>query len=114
MAHVLDYVKSHGGTPPEDFRSWQVEVFPGQKEKPLESLPGRFVERLESEVEGSMIDLSPTKLVFLVGFLLFHDPEIRARLDLMLFFRLSHDVAKERRMARQGTSFGRQKAILRI
>jgi len=34
--------------------------------------------------------------------LLFHDPEIRAKLDLMLFFRLSHDVAKERRMARQG------------
>jgi len=65
MAQVL---KSHGGIPPEDFRSWQVEVFPGQKEKALESLPGRFVQRLESKVEGSMIDLSPTKLVVLDGY----------------------------------------------
>lgn len=102
MAQVLDHMKSHGGVPPEDFKSWQVEVFPAQEEKALKSVPRSLVEGLKSEVEGSRIDLSLTKLVVLDGFLLFHNLEIRARLDLMLFFRLRHDVAKERRMARQG------------
>lgn len=101
MAQVLEHMKSHDGMPPEDFKSWQDDVFPGQEEKALKTAPERLIESLKFEVERSEIDIS-TKLVLLDGFLLFHNPDIRKRLDLMLFFRLSHDVAKQRRFSRQG------------
>jgi nicotinamide/nicotinate riboside kinase len=57
---------------------------------------------LKSEVERSGLTFSETKIVILDGFLLFHDAEIRKRLDMMFFFGLSHDVTKERRFSRQG------------
>jgi nicotinamide/nicotinate riboside kinase len=101
MAQVLDHIKSHEGIPPEDFKSWQDDVFPGQEEKALKTVHADLIETLKFEVERSGIDAS-TKLVLVDGFLLFHNAEIRKRLDLMLFFRLSHDVAKERRFSRQG------------
>jgi nicotinamide/nicotinate riboside kinase len=102
MAQVLDHMKSHDGIPPEDFKSWQDDVFPGQDEKALRTVPTAVIQSLRSEVSQSGLDFSSTKLVILDGFLLFRNPEIRRRLDLKLFFRLSHDVAKERRFRRQG------------
>ena len=101
MAQVLDHMRSHDGIPPGDFKSWQDDVFPGQEQKALKNVPKILIDNLRSEVELSRIDTS-MKLVVLDGFLLFHDPEIRRRLDLMLFFRLSHDVTKQRRFSRQG------------
>lgn len=43
-----------------------------------------------------------TRVVIVEGFLLYHDPAVRERLDWKLFLRLSHDTAKSRRFSRQG------------
>ena len=102
MARVLDHMRSHDGIPPADFKSWQDEVFPGQEEKALKIVSMELIDNLKSKVQKSGVDLQATKLVILDGFLLFQNPEIRKRLDLKLFFRLSHDVAKARRFSRQG------------
>ena len=102
MAQVLDHMKGCNGLPPADFKSWQDDVFPGQREKALETVPKALIQSLRAETRRSGLDFSSSKVVILEGFLLFHNAEIRKRLDLKLFFRLSHDVAKERRFRRQG------------
>jgi nicotinamide/nicotinate riboside kinase len=102
MCRALDHMSSHDGLPPDDFESWQDEVFPGQEEKALKTVPNHLIRDVKSEISRPGLDLGETKFVILDGFLLFHNPEVRKRLDLRMFFRLSHDVAKERRFSRQG------------
>jgi nicotinamide/nicotinate riboside kinase len=105
MAEVLDYMKQHNGIPPPDFKSWQDDVFPGQEEKALKTVPTSLLEDLRIEVQNSGFDVQSERLVFVDGFLLYQNPEIRKRLDLRSFFRLSHKVAKERRFTRPGYGF---------
>jgi hypothetical protein len=40
----------HNGLPPEDFKSWQDEVFPGQEEKSLLTVPKEVVDNLRDQV----------------------------------------------------------------
>jgi nicotinamide/nicotinate riboside kinase len=107
MTSVLDHMRSHGGLPPEDFKSWQDEVFPGQEEKALLTVPKGVVDNLRDQVfTKENIDVKAFKLVLVDGFLLYQNPAIRERLDVKLFFRLSYKVAKERRFTRQGYGSG--------
>lgn len=102
MAKVLDHMKGHNGLPPEDFKSWQDEVFPGQEEKASLTISKEVVDNLKLQVAKENLDFKSIKLVFVDGFLLYQNPIIRERLDVKLFFRLSYKVAKERRFTRQG------------
>ena len=102
MAEVLDHMKQHDGIPPSDFKSWQDDVFTGQEKKALRTVPTRLLDELKLEVQQSGFDGQSTRLVFVDGFLLYQNPEIRKRLDLLLFFRLSRGVAKKRRFTRPG------------
>ena len=107
MCEILDYMKIHNGRLPEDFKSWQADVFPGQQRKATELVSKQLVEKTRTKAQqeqrlaahGSSIF---PRLVLLEGFLLYHDPRIRDRLDLCLFLRLSHATAKQRRFSRQG------------
>jgi nicotinamide/nicotinate riboside kinase len=97
MSEVLDYMKLHDATPPFDFKSWQEEVFPGRQERALATVPAEVIEKLKTKVQNC----GDTRLVIVDGFLLYHHPANRKRLDIKLFFRLSHKVTKERRFSRQ-------------
>jgi hypothetical protein len=50
MANILDHMRGHIGLPPEDFKSWQDEVFPGQEEKSLLTVPKEVVDNLRDQV----------------------------------------------------------------
>lgn len=103
IANVLDHMRGHNGLPPEDFKSWQDEVFPGQEEKALLIVPKEVVVNLRDQVlSKENLDFKSLKLVLADGFLLYQNSSSRERLDVKLFFRLSHGVAKERRFTRQG------------
>lgn len=68
MAHVLDHMKSHDGIPPEDFQSWQDDVFPGQEEKALKGVSGSLIEGIKLELKQPGGELSLTKLVIWAAF----------------------------------------------
>ncbi|KAJ5923269.1 nicotinamide riboside kinase 1 [Penicillium verhagenii] len=110
LGETLDYMKSHHGRLPEDFKSWQADVFPKQQMKAIELVPTELMENMRAKVQqahrlsgqDSSRDLLTTTIVFVDGFLLYHEPSIRDRLDLRLFLRLSHETAKKRRFTRQG------------
>jgi nicotinamide/nicotinate riboside kinase len=103
MANILDHMRGHIGLPPEDFKSWQDEVFPGQEEKSLLTVPKEVVDNLRDQVfTEENLNLKSIKLVLVDGFLLYQNPAVRERHDVKLFFRLSHKIAKERRFTRQG------------
>ncbi|KAE8445892.1 hypothetical protein EG329_012671 [Mollisiaceae sp. DMI_Dod_QoI] len=80
MAQVLDHMKLHGGVPPLDFKSWQEEVFPGQEEKALSTVPSTLVAQLREHVQRSGVHDQATPLIIVDGFLLYQNPIIRARL----------------------------------
>ena len=78
-------------------------MFPDQEGIALKLLSNlEMVEMLRVEVEQSGFNSTEMRLVFVDGYLLYNNPTIRQMLDVKLFFRLSHKVAKERRFTRQG------------
>jgi len=107
---VLDQIRSSGNLP-NDYRSWFQEnvmtIDEGQTrardtlggEASLEHLKALLNDSL-SRVKSSTKLWCPPRLVILDGFVLYHDREIRRRLDVMLFLRLSKATAKTRRLAR--------------
>lgn len=103
MGEVLDFVKGNGGRTPGDFESWQADVFAGQVEKALELAGDEVVIEMRKEVEGSGVlggSGQGVRMVIIEGFMLYNVPEIRERLDVRLFVRLSHGESKRRRMSR--------------
>ena len=106
MAQVLDYVKANAGKTPPDFKSWQSDVFPGQKELALRLVRPSLITELRQKVQTSGIDFDveneKLRIVLVEGMMLYNIPEIRKRLDIRLFLRISHDLAKSRRMSRLG------------
>ncbi|KAJ5765692.1 nicotinamide riboside kinase 1 [Penicillium odoratum] len=110
LGETLDYMKSHNGRLPDGFKSWQADVFPNLRLKAIELAPVELMENMRAKVQqaqrlaghNSSRDLVAAKIVFVDGFLLYHEPSIRNRLDLRLFLRLSHASAKQRRFTRPG------------
>jgi nicotinamide/nicotinate riboside kinase len=95
-------MRRHNGVPPEDFKSGQDEVFPGQEEKALSTVLKELVDNLREQVTKANLDFSSIKLVFVDGFLLNQNRTMRERLDVKLFFGLSYKITKDRRFTRQG------------
>ena len=102
MAHVLDYVKANVGKTPPDFKSWQADVFPGQKEIALRLVTPSLIAELRQRVETSGIGFENFSIVVVEGMMLYNIVEVQKRIDIRLFLRLSHKTAKYRRMNRQG------------
>ncbi len=105
---MLDYVKTHGGSVPGDFKSWQADVFPGQDARALEMVGKEVLGEMRGVVEESRVFSSTgssgqgqgVRMVILEGFMLFNVAEIRERCDVRLFVRLSRGEARRRRMER--------------
>jgi uridine kinase len=57
-------------------------VFFSQEEKAAKTVSTALIRGLKFEADRSGLDFSSTKIVILEGFLLFHNPDIRKRLDL--------------------------------
>ena len=113
MYKVLDHIKTTGRLP-NDYSSWfqnnVMTIEEGQNgvrdgitfgSEGVESLR-RLLHSTIKAISGSMPETRSPRLVILDGFLLYHDPGIRQRLDLMLFLRLSKATAKARRLAKPG------------
>jgi hypothetical protein len=114
-------MRGHNGLPPEDFKSWQDEVFPGQEEKALLIVPKQVVVNLRDQVLAKEnLDFKSLKLVLIDGFLLYQNSSSRERLDVKLFFRLSAELRKKGGLQDRGMDLrrnrmrpGRQRTILR-
>lgn len=100
MYKVLDHIKKTGRLP-NDYSSWfqgnVMTIEEGQNRvrdgtvfgnEAIENLR-RLLHSTMEATSDSMPETRAPRLVILDGFLLYHDPEIRQRLDLMLFLRLS-------------------------
>ena len=99
MVETLDHVKANGGQPPETFKSWQSDVFPDQAARALQIIPGDVLKQLSDRVSEQLHD-AKYAIVIMEGFLLYHRPDVRDRLDGRLFVRLDHQEARRRRMTR--------------
>ena len=113
MFKVLDHIKTTGQLP-NDYSSWFqnniMTIEEGQNRvrngtafgnEGIENLR-RLLHSAVKAISDSVPETRAPRLVILDGFLLYHDPEIRQRLDLMLFLRLSKATAKARRLAKPG------------
>ncbi|KAF3994036.1 hypothetical protein FT663_00056 [Candidozyma haemuli var. vulneris] len=60
------------------------------------------VAQLQSEVDTFLQSIEGKRLIFVEGFMLFHDREVSSLFDKKLFFHGPHDVLKERRESRPG------------
>ncbi len=95
LVETLDYVKANGGKPPEK----QSNVFPDQEATALRMVPKDTLKQLSDKVSEQLEDANYS-IVIMEGFLLYHLPDIRRRLDGKLFVRLDHQEAKRRRLTR--------------
>lgn len=114
MYKVLDHVKTTGQLH-DGYDSWFqnniMSIAEGQRRvRSTDAIDIEAVRKSLEQLSQDTVDVSSTftaqkqkpRLVILEGFLLYHDPEIRKRLDLMLFLRLSKATAKARRLAKPG------------
>ena len=101
MIKTLDYLKVSEGKLPDEFESWQADVYPDEQLKALQTVPDINLKPLREKVSTQFKNLR-FRLVIVEGFLLYHQPDIRSRLDGRLFVRLNHDEARYRRMNRPG------------
>lgn len=99
LIETVDYARKSGGRVPEDFTSWQTEVFPGQEERALGMVEGLVLKNLQEKVD-SQLGGCRYKLIILEGFLLYHRANVRERLDAKLSVRLDHAEARRRRLTR--------------
>lgn len=99
LVETLDYAKTNGGKPPENFKSWQSEVFPGHKASALRMVPKDTLKQLSDKVPAQLED-AEYSIVIMEGFLLYHMADIRTRLDGKPFIRLDHQEARRRRLSR--------------
>ncbi|MCJ1465914.1 ribosylnicotinamide kinase [Pseudocyphellaria aurata] len=101
MVRVLDHIKSNAGAVPDDFASWQRDVYPNQGENALKLVPSEKLDHLKRKVEGQLTSRSENfRIVVIEGFMLYNVSEISQKLDLRLFVRLDYREAKRRRMTR--------------
>jgi nicotinamide/nicotinate riboside kinase len=114
MYKVLDHTKAIGKLP-DRYGSWFqnniMTIEQGQKrvrdtdainiEAVRKSLE-RLLQETGNTASTSTVQKILPRLVILEGFLVYHDPEIRKRLDMMLFLRLSKATARARRLAKPG------------
>ena len=99
LVETLDYVKASGGKPPENFTSWQSDVFPGQEARALQMISKDTLKQLSDKVSEQLGEAKYT-IVIIEGFLLYHLADVRRRLDGRLFVRLDHQEARRRRLTR--------------
>lgn len=79
--------------------SWQSDVFPDQEMRALRMVGRNTMEWLSDKVSEQLGDLRHT-IVIIEGFLLYHLPDVRRRLNGKLFVRLDHEEARRRRLTR--------------
>ena len=99
LVETLDHVKANWGDPPENFTSWQSDVFPDQEARALQMVPKDTLKQLSDKVSEQLGDAKCT-VVIIEGFLLYHLSDVRRRLDGKLFVRLDHQEARRRRLTR--------------
>lgn len=100
MAETLEYARANGGKLPNDFSSWQADVFRDQKGKALRMVSRDSMTQLEKKVSEQLQDIQYS-IVIIEGFLLYHrQSKVQAMLDARLFLRLNHQEAKRRRLTR--------------
>jgi nicotinamide/nicotinate riboside kinase len=99
LVETLSYVKANGGKLPDTFKSWQSDVFPGQEASALRMVPEETLKQLSDKVSAQLED-AKYSIVITEGFLLYHMPDIRTKLDGKLFMRLNHQKARRRRLTR--------------
>ena len=97
LVETLDYVKANGGKPPEKLKSWQSNVF--QEATALQMVPMDTLKQLSDKISEQLGDANHS-IVIMEGFLLYHLPDIRRRLDGKLFVRLDRREARRRRLTR--------------
>jgi nicotinamide/nicotinate riboside kinase len=114
MYKVLDHIKATGQLE-DGYDSWFqnniMTIAEGQRRVrstdaiDVEAVRQSLEQLLQDKVDVSSafaVQRKKPRLVILEGFLLYHDPKIRKRLNLMLFLRLSKATAKARRLAKPG------------
>lgn len=99
MIEVLRYVKTNEGKLPNNFSSWQADVFHDQKGKALRMVSQDMMKQMRNKV-SEQLHGTQYSIVILKGFLLHHRSDVRAMLDGRLFLRLDHQEAKRRRLTR--------------
>lgn len=50
LVKMLDYVKAHGGKPPDSLKSWQYDVYLDQKVKALRMVPKNTLKQMHKKV----------------------------------------------------------------
>lgn len=76
-------------------------MFPGQEEAALKLVHPQLLTELQEKVRSSGLDFEHSRMVIVEDFMLYNVEEVRKRFDAKLFFCLSHQTAKHRRMNRQ-------------
>lgn len=99
LVKTLDYVKAHGGKPPDSLKSWQYDVYPDQEAKALRMVPKDTLKQMREKV-SKQLQGANYSTVIMEGFLLYHMSDIWTRLDGKLFMRLDHQEARHRRLTR--------------
>lgn len=99
MTETLSYARANGGNLPENFSSWQADVFHSQKEKALRMVPQDTMTQMRNKV-SEQLKGAQYLIVIIEGFLLYHRSDVQTMLDGRLFMRLDHQEARRRRLAR--------------
>ena len=71
LVDTLDFVKANGGKPPENFTSWQSDVFPDQEARALRMVPKDTLKQLRGKISEQLGNAKYT-IVIIEGFLLYH------------------------------------------
>lgn len=99
MIETLNYVKVHGGKLPENFSSWQADVFHDQEGKALQMVLQDTLKQIRSKISEHLKGVQYS-IVIMEGFLLYHRSDVRNMLDGRLFVRLDYQEARRRRLTR--------------
>jgi nicotinamide/nicotinate riboside kinase len=96
---TLSYARTNVGELPENFSSWQADVFHDQKGKALRIVSQDTMTQMRNKV-SEQLKGAQYSIVIMEGFLLYHRSDVRTMLDGRLFVRLDHQEARRRRLTR--------------
>ncbi|CAO1622690.1 unnamed protein product [Parajaminaea phylloscopi] len=96
----LSHVKEHGELPPDHSSHDELNPLP---DLPIaEEVSAQCAELLREALSRQDNGAAPSHLVFLDGFLLYHDREVRAMVDVPIFLRIGRSMLQDRRERRGG------------
>lgn len=97
LRSTLAHVKAHGALPRDHGSHDESNPLPERAIRP--ETEHKYRQLFREAIER---DTGPTHVVFLDGFLLYYDEEVRDMIDVPIFLRIGKDLLRERRESRGG------------